>query len=193
MGILGSTCRLRQSVTRCVLIAARNTFYVIKVIGNSSCDPYILSESALLAAVAAARAHGETIVMTNGCFDILHIGHVLYLQKAKALGQRLIVAVNDDDSVRRLKGQDRPLNPLSARMILLAALRDVDWVVSFSEDTPERLIGVVSPDILVKGGDYRGQDIPGAALVKARGGRVEFLEFYPDFSTTQLIARIQTL
>ena len=157
---------------------------------NNLEQSHILSEAALLQAVAAARVKSETIVMTNGCFDILHVGHIQYLQQAKALGQRLIIAVNDDDSVRRLKGAKRPLNPLLARMILLGALRAVDWVVSFTEDTPERLISAVLPDILVKGGDYHGQDIPGAAAVKAHGGRVEFLEFYPNFSTTQLIAKI---
>lgn len=100
----------------------------------------IVEETALLQAVTDAKAHGESIVMTNGCFDILHAGHVAYLEQAKRLGNRLIVAVNDDDSVRRLKGEKRPVNPLWERMRVLAGLSAVDWVVTFSEDTPERLI-----------------------------------------------------
>jgi D-beta-D-heptose 7-phosphate kinase/D-beta-D-heptose 1-phosphate adenosyltransferase len=107
----------------------------------------VLDEGQLLSAVADAKAHGETIVMTNGCFDILHAGHVTYLEQAKRLGNRLIVAVNDDASVRRLKGADRPVNPLGQRMRVLAGLAAVDWVVPFYEDTPERLIARSSPII----------------------------------------------
>ncbi len=122
----------------------------------------VLTEAELLVAVSDARAHGETIVMTNGCFDILHTGHIQYLLQAQALGRRLIVAVNDDNSVKRLKGSTRPINSLMERMTVLAALRSVDWVVPFSEDTPARLINLVKPDVLVKGGDYRPEQIAGA-------------------------------
>src|SRR5919106_3479139 len=105
--------------------------------------------------------------MTNGCFDILHAGHVRYLQEARALGDRLVVAVNDDGSVRRLKGVGRPINRLEDRMNLLDALAAVDWVVPFSEDTPQRLIGCVLPDVLVKGSDYELQEIAGGERVRA--------------------------
>lgn len=151
----------------------------------------VLSEEALMVAVADARAHHETVVMTNGCFDILHAGHIQYLEAARSLGQRLIVAVNDDDSVRRLKGSSRPINPLAERMAVLGALRSVDWVVAFSEDTPERLIQRVSPDILVKGGDYRTDEIAGAGHVYAHGGQVKILPFKPGCSTSRVVARIK--
>lgn len=147
----------------------------------------ILNEQQLLLMVADARARGEKIVMTNGCFDILHVGHVEYLAKAKALGNRLIVAVNDDHSVRRLKGRERPLNALSARMKILNALGCVDWVVSFSEDTPSRLISAVKPDVLVKGGDYRIHDIAGSDVVLQNGGTVLTIPLVDGFSTTKLI------
>ncbi|MDX1513559.1 MAG: D-glycero-beta-D-manno-heptose 1-phosphate adenylyltransferase, partial [Gammaproteobacteria bacterium] len=129
-----------------------------------------------------------TIVMTNGCFDILHAGHTEYLSKARAFGDRLVVAVNDDESVARLKGAMRPVNRLEDRMVVLAALGCVDWVVSFSEDTPEALIERVAPDVLVKGGDYREDEIPGARSVRASGGRVEIVPLRPGCSTTATIA-----
>jgi D-beta-D-heptose 7-phosphate kinase/D-beta-D-heptose 1-phosphate adenosyltransferase len=139
--------------------------------------------------VADARARGQTVVMTNGCFDLLHVGHVRYLEAARRLGDVLIVAVNDDDSVRRLKGSSRPLNPLADRMRMLAALKCVDWVVAFCEDTPARLIAAVLPDILVKGGDYRPEQIAGYDAVIASGGRVAVLDFHEGYSTTGLIAK----
>ncbi|HEB97948.1 MAG TPA: D-glycero-beta-D-manno-heptose 1-phosphate adenylyltransferase, partial [Thiotrichales bacterium] len=122
-----------------------------------------------------------------GCFDILHAGHVGYLAEARRLGDRLIVAVNDDDSVRRLKGEGRPVNPLERRMAVLAALESVDWVVPFSEDTPERLICEVQPDVLVKGGDYRPEEIAGHDCVKDRGGEVVVLGYEEGVSTTRII------
>lgn len=151
----------------------------------------ILSEEELMEALADARAHGEKIIMTNGCFDILHAGHIQYLQQAKSLGKRLIVAVNDDNSVKLLKGPQRPLNSLMGRMTILAGLRSVDWVVPFSEATPERLISRVMPDVLVKGGDYQVEQIAGAQAVLAGGGQVQILDFLPGFSTTGLIHKIQ--
>ena len=153
----------------------------------------MVDEQTLLAAVRQARARGETVVMTNGCFDLLHAGHVQYLAQAHALGDRLIVAVNDDDSVRRLKGPGRPVNPLASRMQVLAALAAVDWVVPFSEDTPERLICRVLPDALVKGGDYRPEQVAGGSCVTARGGRVVVLDFVPGCSTSGMIASIREL
>ncbi|EKE70255.1 bifunctional D-glycero-beta-D-manno-heptose-7-phosphate kinase/D-glycero-beta-D-manno-heptose 1-phosphate adenylyltransferase HldE [Gallaecimonas xiamenensis] len=151
-----------------------------------------LSEDQLVLAVRDAQQRGEKVVMTNGCFDILHAGHVSYLQQARALGQRLIVAVNDDDSVRRLKGDGRPVNNLERRMAVLAALGAVDWVVSFSEDTPQRLIAKVLPDLLVKGGDYKPEDIAGGSEVIANGGEVRVLGFEDGVSTTAIINRIKT-
>jgi D-beta-D-heptose 7-phosphate kinase/D-beta-D-heptose 1-phosphate adenosyltransferase len=150
-----------------------------------------VSEDDLVALVARARAAGERIVMTNGCFDILHAGHVTYLQQARALGDRLIVAVNDDASVRRLKGETRPVNPRDARMTVLAALAAVDWVVPFAEDTPQRLICRVCPDVLVKGGDYRPEDIAGGECVLAKGGEVTVLPFLSGHSTSSMIANIK--
>jgi D-beta-D-heptose 7-phosphate kinase/D-beta-D-heptose 1-phosphate adenosyltransferase len=150
----------------------------------------VLTEQELQIAVADARAHDETIVMTNGCFDVLHAGHISYLQEAKALGKRLIVAVNDDASVARLKGSKRPINSLHHRMSVLAALRVVDWVVPFSEDTPERLITEVLPDILVKGGDYQPDQIAGAHAVIANGGIVRVLPFVDGCSTTSMLEKI---
>jgi rfaE bifunctional protein nucleotidyltransferase chain/domain len=144
-----------------------------------------------LAAVTRARAAGERVVMTNGCFDVLHPGHIRYLRQARALGDRLIVAVNDDASVRRLKGADRPVNALADRMALLAALDGVDWVVPFGEDTPERLIGAVLPDVLVKGGDYTVEQIAGAGCVQAAGGEVRVLPFVAGYSTTSLLDRVR--
>ncbi|MDX1442555.1 MAG: bifunctional D-glycero-beta-D-manno-heptose-7-phosphate kinase/D-glycero-beta-D-manno-heptose 1-phosphate adenylyltransferase HldE [Gammaproteobacteria bacterium] len=151
----------------------------------------ILDEDELAEAVVQARQHGERIVMTNGCFDLMHAGHVAYLQEARALGDRLIVAVNDDDSVRRLKGKDRPVMPLEQRMKVLAALDAVDWVVAFSEDTPARVIGRVLPDFLVKGGDYKPEDIAGYDAVTGAGGEVRVLRFEDGISTSDIIRRIR--
>lgn len=147
----------------------------------------VVSEEQLLVALEGARAHGEKIVMTNGCFDLLHSGHVSYLNEARQLGDRLIVAVNDDPSVSRLKGPGRPVNPVERRMAVLAGLGAVDWVVPFSEDTPERLISRLLPDILVKGGDYKVEEIAGGAAVQANGGQVRILSFEDGVSTTQII------
>ena len=138
-----------------------------------------------------AKKRGQRIVMTNGCFDILHAGHVSYLEEAKALGDQLVVAVNDDASVARLKGASRPVNPLQDRMAVLAGLAAVDWVVPFGEDTPARLIERLAPDVLVKGGDWRIEQIAGAEHVLARGGEVRVLAFKPGRSTTRVIEAIR--
>ncbi|MGA9853527.1 MAG: bifunctional D-glycero-beta-D-manno-heptose-7-phosphate kinase/D-glycero-beta-D-manno-heptose 1-phosphate adenylyltransferase HldE [Gammaproteobacteria bacterium] len=151
----------------------------------------VLTESAVMDAVSHARSQGERIVMTNGVFDILHAGHVSYLAEARKLGHRLIVAVNDDDSVRRLKGPGRPVNTLVNRMQVLAALNCVDWVVPFSEDTPERLICTVLPDILVKGGDYRPEQVAGYGCVTKNGGEVRILRYVDGLSTTKIIEALK--
>ena len=150
----------------------------------------VMSESDLLVEIEQAKLTGQRVVMTNGCFDILHPGHVSYLQQASAQGDLLVVAVNDDDSVRRLKGPSRPVNPTADRMAILAALACVEFVVPFSEDTPARLIEAVAPDVLVKGGDYKVEEIAGHESVLARGGRVIPLGFVEGHSTSGLLARL---
>jgi D-beta-D-heptose 7-phosphate kinase/D-beta-D-heptose 1-phosphate adenosyltransferase len=152
----------------------------------------LLAEDELLMLVAEVRQRGEKIVMTNGCFDVLHAGHVAYLEEAKSLGDRLIVAVNDDDSVRRLKGESRPINTLADRMSVLAGLAAVDWVVPFGEDTPARLIRAVLPDVLVKGGDYAIADIAGARDVLENGGEVRTLAFHEGRSSSRIIDSLKS-
>ena len=154
------------------------------------CKGRVLTSEELLAAVAAARERGERIVFTNGCFDIVHPGHVGYLEEARRLGDRLVVAVNDDASAERVKGAGRPVNPLRSRMGVLAHLGSVDWVVPFSEDTPERLLAAVRPDVLVKGGDYAEREIVGAGLVRGYGGEVRALSRFEGCSTSSIISRI---
>lgn len=150
----------------------------------------VVSEDQLAYALEQARLRGERVVMTNGCFDILHAGHVSYLAAARKLGDRLIVAVNDDESVRRLKGDGRPVNSVDRRMAVLAGLAAVDWVVPFAEDTPQRVIARLLPDLLVKGGDYRVEEIAGGAEVMAAGGQVQVLHFEEGISTTAIIENI---
>jgi D-beta-D-heptose 7-phosphate kinase/D-beta-D-heptose 1-phosphate adenosyltransferase len=152
----------------------------------------LVDDAELRSLIGEAKGRGERIVMTNGCFDVLHAGHVAYLEEAKSLGDRLIVAVNDDDSVRRLKGAGRPLNVLADRMLVLSGLASVDWVVPFSEDTPARLIGTLLPDVLVKGGDYRTEDIAGGKDVLAHGGEVRVLSFREGHSSTRLIDKLRS-
>ncbi len=151
----------------------------------------VVDEESLVSAMDAARGNGETIVFTNGCFDILHAGHVTYLEQASRLGDRLVVAVNVDETVRQLKGDDRPVNTLERRMTVLAALGCVDWVVPFSEETPERLICRLKPDFLVKGGDNNPDDIPGAKCVREAGGEVKVMSFVDNCSTTGTIETIR--
>ncbi|MCE9677674.1 bifunctional D-glycero-beta-D-manno-heptose-7-phosphate kinase/D-glycero-beta-D-manno-heptose 1-phosphate adenylyltransferase HldE [Shewanella sp. AS1] len=171
------------TVNRIELIAALN-------LNHGETGFGVLSEDQLVYALEEAKLRGERVVMTNGCFDILHAGHVSYLKQAKALGDRLIVAVNDDESVKRLKGEDRPVNPLDRRMAVLAGLASVDWVVPFSEDTPQRIIARLLPNLLVKGGDYKVDEIAGGKEVIAAGGSVEVLGFEDGVSTTAIIENI---
>ena len=136
------------------------------------------------------RARHQKIVFTNGCFDMLHSGHIQYLEEAKQLGAKLVIAVNDDDSVRRLKGETRPINSLTERMSILSGLRCVDWVIPFAEDTPLNLIKALKPDVLVKGGDYQISEIAGSDWMLAHGGAVKILNFKPGFSTSRVIKKI---
>ncbi|MFO7705838.1 MAG: D-glycero-beta-D-manno-heptose 1-phosphate adenylyltransferase, partial [Halopseudomonas sp.] len=128
---------------------------------------------------------------TNGCFDIIHAGHVGYLEEARSLGDRLIVAINDDASVARLKGPGRPINSVERRMAVLAGLGAVDWVISFAEDTPEALLQQIKPDVLVKGGDYSVDQVVGAPIVLASGGEVKVLNFVESCSTTAIVEKIR--
>lgn len=151
----------------------------------------IVDEVTLIEQITAARRSGERIVFTNGCFDILHAGHVAYLSQAAELGDRLIVAVNSDDSVQRLKGEERPVNALLQRMAVLSALESIDWVVDFNEDTPDRIIKTILPDVLVKGGDYQADEIVGADTVRNSGGEVVVLDFVEGYSTSEIIKLIR--
>jgi rfaE bifunctional protein nucleotidyltransferase chain/domain len=152
--------------------------------------PKILHGRALLERLAELRAAGKRLVFTNGCYDILHPGHVDLLLRAKLLGDALLLAVNDDASVRRLgKGPGRPVNPLEVRMYMAAHLHCIDLVTSFSEDTPLECIRLVRPQVLVKGGDWSLENIVGREIVEADGGKVYSLPLLPGYSTTELIER----
>ncbi|OFX80031.1 MAG: glycerol-3-phosphate cytidylyltransferase [Bacteroidetes bacterium GWE2_29_8] len=137
--------------------------------------------------LAKWKNNKETIVFTNGCFDIIHLGHIKYLAQAASLGSKLIIGLNSDASVKRLKGNDRPINNQYARSFVLAALFMVDAVIIFEEDTPEILIKNISPDILVKGGDYEEKNIVGAEFVKNNGGEIQIISFIEGYSTTKII------
>ena len=150
----------------------------------------IVTEEVMVRERARVQAAGQTLVFTNGCFDILHPGHVVYLSKAKKLGDILVVGLNSDASVRKIKGRGRPINNEKARGVVLSALSCVDYISIFSENTPECLIGKLKPDILVKGGDWKGKQIAGSCIVRAQGGRVVTVPFVKGFSTTSLIKKM---
>jgi len=136
------------------------------------------------------RFEGKIIGFTNGCFDIIHAGHVTYLERSKSLVDVLIVGLNSDESVRRIKGEKRPINGENDRAIVLAALESVDYVVIFEEDTPLKLIQTVKPDVLIKGADWKDKGVVGGEFVKSYGGRVEFIDFLDNRSTTGVIERV---
>jgi D-beta-D-heptose 7-phosphate kinase/D-beta-D-heptose 1-phosphate adenosyltransferase len=150
----------------------------------------ILTREEMRAERARLRREGLKLVFTNGCFDLLHLGHVRYLAEARKLGDRLLVAVNSDETVSRLKGPERPLTPLAERMEVLAALASVDYVTSFDEETPKEIIDEVLPDVLVKGGDWTVDRIVGREAVEAAGGVVRSLPFASGYSTSAIIDRI---
>ncbi len=150
----------------------------------------VVTRNELVAIRKQLKAEGKRVVFTNGCFDILHRGHVEYLQKAKELGDVLIVGLNTDASVRRLKGPARPIVNQEDRAVVLAALASVDYVCLFDEDTPYELISALVPDILVKGADWTVEKVVGKDIVEAAGGMVKTIEFVPNRSTTSIIARI---
>ncbi len=151
----------------------------------------VMTVEQLKFALDDAKAHGERIVFTNGCFDIIHAGHVGYLEQARRQGDRLVVAINSDASVKRLKGEARPINSLDRRMAVLAGLEAVDWVTWFDDDTPERLLEMLEPDILVKGGDYSKEQVVGWEIVEGYGGQVKALDFLDNCSTTAIVEKIK--
>lgn len=161
------------------------------IMGEQDSSRGMMSSEQLSIAVQDARDHGERIVFTNGCFDIIHAGHVGYLTEARKLGDRLVVAINDDASVRKLKGAGRPINPVERRMAVLAGLEAVDWVVSFAEDTPETLLESLRPEILVKGGDYTIDQVVGGEFVQSYGGEVKALEFLDNCSTSEIVEKMK--
>lgn len=162
------------------------------IVAPETTDKRIFDRISAVRMVNVWRLKSDRIVFTNGCFDILHRGHVEYLQEAAALGNRLVVGVNSDASVRRLgKGDDRPLNDQDSRAKVLAALRCVDAVVIFDEDTPLEMITALQPDVVAKGGDWKPEQIVGADVVKARGGEVRSLKLVDGFSTTALVEKIR--
>ncbi|MEP0201158.1 MAG: bifunctional D-glycero-beta-D-manno-heptose-7-phosphate kinase/D-glycero-beta-D-manno-heptose 1-phosphate adenylyltransferase HldE [Halioglobus sp.] len=161
------------------------------VLAEQGSERGVVTLEQLEIAVADARSDGERIVFTNGCFDILHAGHVTYLEQARARGDRLIVAVNSDASVRELKGTGRPINSVDRRMAVLAGLESVDWVVCFEEDTPRALLERLRPETLVKGGDYDKRGVVGWEIVEGYGGEVSVLSFVDNVSTTAIVDQIQ--
>lgn len=208
VGVLSAALSSGKSLEKACFLANLAASAVIKKIGTSTSNvtemknimnshictslPFgILDETTLKQTISVVRDRGEKIVMTNGVFDILHSGHVSYLTNAKKLGDRLVVAVNSDASTRRLKGATRPVNTLKKRMFILAALTVVDWVVPFYEDTPARLVAYLSPDFLVKGGDYHVCDIAGSQEVLNKGGTVRVLNFQTGCSSSNIINAIK--
>lgn len=142
--------------------------------------------------IQSLKKEGKKIVFTNGCFDILHVGHVTYLSKAKSLGDILIVGINSDSSVKKLKGVTRPINDLASRMVVLDSLKNVDFVVPFEEDTPIALIELIKPDIHVKGGDYKEDQLVESKVVKINGGKVVIIPFVNGYSVTTLLGKIKS-
>ncbi|MBO0869679.1 MAG: D-glycero-beta-D-manno-heptose 1-phosphate adenylyltransferase, partial [Micromonosporaceae bacterium] len=183
-----TAARLAQAAADSVLDSAGTAVCSIHY-GGSTVDGG--DAEAVARRVERARSTGARIVFTNGCFDVLHRGHVGYLSEARSLGDRLVVAVNSDESVRRLKGPGRPVNPVEDRVAVLAALSCVDDVVVFEQDSPEWLLTRLRPDVYVKGGDYRPELIPEAELVSRLGGQVRTLSYLPDRSTSAIIERIR--
>ncbi len=203
---LGSALAAGCSLEACTALANMAAGIVVSKIGTATVsvpelarrlgqaehiDRGVMTLPELQDAVQQARRQGEKLVFTNGCFDILHAGHVAYLEEARQLGDRLLVAVNDDASVSRLKGPGRPVNSLERRMKVLSGLAAVDWVVGFSEDTPEALLQLLAPDVLVKGGDYAVDQVVGADIVRAQGGQVKVLGVVEGLSTTAIVTRLQ--
>ncbi len=151
----------------------------------------LVSRKEIVKIVQKLKSEGKKIVFTNGCFDILHAGHVRYLNKARKLGNILIVGLNSDSSIKKIKGKNRPVNNQHDRVEVLSALESVDYIVIFNEETPENIIKLILPDILVKGSDWKGRDVAGADIVRKNGGRVSFVPVLPGRSTSGIIEKIR--
>jgi rfaE bifunctional protein nucleotidyltransferase chain/domain len=151
----------------------------------------LVTRKSLAAILEKARAKGKRTVFTNGCFDILHPGHVSYLERAAGMGDLLVIGLNSDSSVKAIKGKDRPLNNERDRAYVLSALSFVDYITLFGENTPDKLIRMIRPDVLVKGGDWKIGDIVGGSFVKSYGGRVARIPFLKGYSTTSLIKKMR--
>ena len=162
-----------------------------RIAAGSGGDAKLVEAGVLERLLEGARQAGRKIVFTNGCFDLLHAGHVDLLRRSRALGDLLVVGLNDDASVRRLKGPDRPVNDLHARAAVLGGLEAVDYVVAFGEDTPAEILKRVRPDVLVKGEDWRDKGVVGRKFVESYGGRVELIELVPGHSTTAMLDRME--
>lgn len=207
ISVLGASLAAKKTLPEATALANVAAGIVVSKLGTATVSPqefgYALhgqrpqpkgvgTLAEISAAIQHAKNEGEKIVLTNGCFDILHPGHIRYLQQAKELGDRLVILVNTDESVKRLKGAERPINNLTHRMEMLAALECVDWVMPFAEDTPKQVIEQLLPDILVKGGDYADiSSIAGHECVLKNGGEVKVLSFVEGHSTTNIIKTIQ--
>ncbi len=207
ISVLGASLAAKKSLPDATALANVAAGIVVSKMGTATVTPEEFSHelhhqraphkgvgtlAEIFAAMQHAKSEGEKIVLTNGCFDILHPGHIRYLQQAKELGDRLVILVNTDESVKRLKGEERPINNLAYRMEMLAALECVDWVMPFAEDTPREVIEQLIPDILVKGGDYADiTSIAGHECVLKNGGDVKVLSFEEGHSTTNIIKTIQ--
>ncbi len=201
LATMGLAAAAGQSLQNAARLASTAAGLVVDKEGTAVCsaEELLRSESglgrcwqlkALVEHLTPQREHGERIVLTCGCFDILHHGHVEYLRRARRLGDRLIVAVNTDASISRLKGPTRPINPLSDRLEVLAALDCVDYLISFDDDKPDRVIQTIRPDVFVKGGDYTRETLPEADLVERLGGEVQFIPLVANRSTSRIIDRI---
>lgn len=150
----------------------------------------IKTRAAVARVISRLRSENKRVVFTNGCFDILHAGHIAYLKRARELGDALVVGLNSDSSVRAIKGKDRPINKEADRALVLSALYFVDYVTIFADPTPERLIKALKPDILVKGADWKAEDIVGADFVRSYGGKVARISFVKGYSTTSVLKKI---
>jgi rfaE bifunctional protein nucleotidyltransferase chain/domain len=153
----------------------------------------VLDSNSIAQTVDKINDQGKTIVFTNGCFDILHPGHIAYLEKARQLGDVLIIGINSDQSIQRIKGETRPINNFHFRSTMVAALESVSFVIEFDQDTPLELIKQIKPSILVKGDDYEIDDIVGGGFIKSIGGKVQTISFLEGYSTSSIISKIQRL
>ena len=205
IAVLAAAIASNQSVEVATMLANTAASLVVKKLGTATVtideinknlydeatSLSIPNKKYALELINEAKKSGKKIIMTNGCFDIIHTGHVRYLSKAKSLGDYLVIAVNDDESVKRLKGNGRPINTLEDRMLVLNSLASVNLVIPFSQDTPEEIISSVNPDVLVKGGDYKEENIAGAESVRKSGGEVVIVPFDEGYSTSLILKKLK--